>query len=1827
MSYFADSAWKSIDKKIAKTKLQSDIAVGKKLLVMVPALSEGATLDLATTLASRCAADNTVDLTLKIAQVVTASWSSSGFNNAKDQRWLDERGNLAYYRSNLPLVPGKVSLVVLCGADRVTDAGSLDDFYRCDLETVWQIEMRGSFQSWTRVKLQSIGLAYDQPSELREFDRLMKPLLEQGRADLLQISAWFEALDLNAASTIREAQRIMLGRYQAFQLPKFSKFQLGRTRVSLGPYIEKAHAFFTYALFLDNKERDKADKAIRQILSCIDRREDTGLPLDDEDVRGPYETREAFLEGLNNYIQTEDHDDRERLRQCDFVTIIDKILKFRKKGEKKDPDPFRKLSGSPVEMVLYSLWQTFRDFKRDKRFNNAELQRVEIACDHFKHDYESAADVSDATIDRTDSARQYLMRLLGGVDGLVAARVEVSGADVQNVPVACRLASEEVACSYSKTAEPRLEFSVYFFHDADDNPYRRKFAWRLPEIQTYRLSEGLLHWAKDALEEDHGVWKLPVFHLPYYEELLRATDDEETRRVMLHCIRDAHQDDAKWTNLLGREWLASGDILLPHLKRLADKYTRFISAAYISGLHVALFGDEWTQLRQAYTAACESVVDDGSTSVSQMLAMLIRTFLVVQRRSAEFGVAWGTEPYERSAVATVLHPAVLEMLEAKIVFLFSCFNAAVASEQRRDDRSKAFAEKIWNGYVDLASIQSPIAGLLYNTDLNLDTNIRGQELIHRIGSPEQSEATLSTRLLLRYESVNEEEEVTDTEMFRESRESKLLFRLMTDYFRLHPHARDGLAIAVYRNQDIQTVIAAVHQYLNKLADEKDRRYYALSPERQKPYAIGVTIFTESGDDVDVARWIDQWRERWEAAETEGKFQAYRRCRFAVAHRIVQTTQLLSFQRLINDNLEADIVVLYDFIGAGQGGNRFTEVTPFDITTRTLKFPILEKSCCAVRHPTDSYKRSRVMSNLQFNMGMLHTQIMHRLKNQGVQPGREFVVLGIGDFAPWRGVIDALHAKAEWVICIDPNMDDRLIKIPAGENRREREIIGFGSGVGSHGEANYTISTEQFSLADIHVRLAASIQEVYAACNWSGDDCEAAAKSVLHEARELSGLSLVRATGVGHYIRDFMAYSLTRKILREKRKVLCDNLVSLDAYRHWFDLSDNERRPDLMWLTAWLDENKRVCISIRLIECKLAQQSEEHLIKARAQINNGLRVLVPAFAPRNKNDGALGEDIRPDQRYWWLQLHRLIASKAEIENREQFEVLSALERLAEGDYEIEWGAAVFAFWSDSDAAFPTRIGSWTVGEADELKTDIYVMGNEFVRRLALNGTGFPVTWREWEDLASTGHGNVCDGLEDIELPPGDDDDEDSPLWADQDDGEKSEDFEPSEQGLEKEAPQVEIQETELSHISPDSEFQPVATDLIPDQTSALDEPRAFLPIITEPEKDFIAEFQTFPKRILLGRTLSGGKPVYWEFGHPELANRHMLVFGTSGMGKTYAIQCLLSEFGRVGQNSLIIDYTDGFIPSKLEKATATCLKPKQHFIQQAPLPIRPFKVQVSHEAGMEFPDSPITIGKRVASIFKSVYELGNQQFPILIDAISEGVERFGDNFSLNRLLEILQTYIEDDIHGTATVRTTVSKLKPFIQSNPFSDDVNGIGWQELFSDVDCRCHVFQFFKVDKHSARALIEFVLWDLYAFVSSHGNENTPRVVVLDEVQNLDLGPDAPVAKYLTEGRKHGLAMITATQTVKGVGGVNDARVSRFFQAEQKLFFKPTENEMREHAQLLHNAISNVSVQDWATRLASLQKGECWSLGRSLNEATGKLVFQAQRIRITSLEERGFNA
>ncbi len=1817
MNYFASTIRNHIRRQI--DRFRSESSKGRKMIFMVPAMPETTMLSVADAIASFCLQDDGLLLTQKIAATLTDAWSPEGQRVVREKGWKDERGNLTYYR-NMPERPDKCTLIVLCGADRVTDAGGLSDFHTCEPYMVWRIDMRQSFKNWMVEKLNHIGIKDYTSDYFATFDRIIKPLLTCGRGDLLQISDWLEELDLNNATDVADIPRIMLGSLQKFGLPLFGRFPLGQKRKQFSLYINKSAEFYNYTMFLEARQRDKAIKAIDKVLAVIREGEDPGIPLEDEDVCASYGSGEQFLEGLKKYIEADDQTERAKLLQCDFVVIWDKILKFKVQEKKAKRESVRKLSGSPVEVLLTATWMTLRDFYLEhKGKTELTIEAISITPDLFKHDVDSGDDIAE----NSELARRYLTRLLGGIDPFISQHVNLRNAYGSEVEFSCGLLSPAINCRYSKSAEPVLEFSIVI--SSKFNPLRRKFGWRLPEHHMYRLSVDLLYRAKAAIGELSGIHKLPVYHISYYEELLQATADEEIRRVLLHSIRDERDNKKVLTNLLSGEWAQENDPLSSKLKILAEKYDTFIGDAACNGIFATLFVAQsvWADLRRAYEDVFKEASSMTDIGQSSLVGMLIRAFLIIEPRPLHLGITWHADFHEKSGVATVLHPSVVEMLEAQVVYLTRCFNYAANKELGQTPGKDVFRAHIWRAYVDLSSIQSPLAGLLFNQQHNLDANVRGQELIHRIGSSDSTDTPLSTRLLLQYnEGTEDDNSLSDTEMFRETSESKLLLRLMQDYFDLHPHARDGLSVAVFRNKDIQPVIAAVHAYLKILAKkptaQQANKRYVLNQDRNRPYAISVTLFTESNDETDVSSWVQQWRERWEAAETESKYDLYRRCRFSIAHRIIEKDGLDSFQKLINEQFEADIAVFYNFIGAGEGVNNFEKVDTFDVTSRDLKFPILEKACCTISNPADRYRRKRVVSNRQFALGADHANLLHSLQSGTHQIGT--IVVGAGDFTPWRGLIDCLHKKAEWIICIDPNMDERLIKSPLVESGNEREIIGFGSGVGSHGEDNYTVSTEQFSFADILYRLKAAIKSLYASgAGWSTEECEAVAKGILNIAPELSGLSLVRATGVGdEYIRDFMAYALSRKMLQANDSPLCESLISLDAYRHWFDLSDNMRRPDLIWMRVEIGLNNRLHIKMHLIECKLGQQSPEHVNKAQSQIDNGLKVLSSAFAPLlGDTSGVSLEDERPDRRYWWMQLHRLIASKTEVNKSRYPDVLTALERLAEGDFEVSWDASVFAFWINRDDEIK-RIGYWiSAGCYPPVTANVYSIGGSFVRRLITDPEVGDINWAAFSD-----QGNEI-VVEEVEIIPSEVDDDYTP-WEDEDSEDDTNDApietvvdvgELSSNIVTAENAGDEETFSQKDDISPEPTIPMVAVGMggtIEDATALQTAPEK--PVETGCGLNRLG-------RILLGKTVSSDQPVYWEFGHSDMVNRHILIFGSSGQGKTYAIQCMLCEMSKFRQNSLIVDYTNGFLPNHLEGVAKEVLNPRQYVVRQEPLPINPFLPQVSDNGGIVIQENSNAIAKRIAGLFDSVYNIGNQQYSVLHRAIIEGVDSLESGMNLDHMLSLIEAMAEDKRYKTYA-QSLYNKLRPFILDQPFSSGSEGFDWDYLFLKQDPLCNIFQLAGMDMYSGRLITEFILWDLYGHLQSKGKKTDPKVIVLDEVQNLDHKDGSPLSKYLREGRKFGLSLILATQTMSDMK--KDER-DRMFQAEHKLFFKPADTELKAFADIAALA-TRQKVDDWIRKLSSLSKGECYSIGKTLSPDGERLVSRALKIHITALEERSFN-
>ncbi|NMA47277.1 MAG: ATP-binding protein [Lentisphaerae bacterium] len=1850
MNYLAQCYAAHITGELDKYR-EAPLVSSPKMLFTIPDLPEGSMLAVAGAIHAATYAAPDVQLTLKVASVVADTWSDTGKDTLRSMGWYDEHGNLTHYR-NLPAAPNKCHIIILCGADRVTDASSLADFHRCDPATIWESEMKWgnekapSFKGWIMQKLQASGFTDISEKDLSTINRILTPIFACGRGDLISIDNWLSKQDFSHLDSVAEVPGYLLANLQDFGLPVLARFPI-RTRKRLEPYINKAEGFFNYNLFMEPSPKKKAIEAVAGLRESLDEGEPLPFTLDD-DVIGPYQSAEAFLEGLIEYIRNENSSDRARLLRCDFVFISDKILKFKKaktNTKKKDTPHF--LHGNPVEVLLSALWQSLKEFSKSNRHEDERrIEHISIIGRRFKHNQDDSSDNEETA----ELAENYLQRLLGGIDELVKDQVLIAGPDGEDIAISCSIINSEMTCPYSSTAEPALEFDVEIQGGLE--PFKRHFVWLLPDHHQFRLSVDLLKLASEKVAASSELYNLPVFHLLYYEELLNTSSEHEIRQILLHAIQSAVGSGKVLTNLLSPEWVKMTDPLKGDLEKLALCYRTFLEEARSQGLFTAIFAQNgrWHDLRKAYQETMQKATAYVENAQSSMMGMLTRAFLVVYPRSVDLGESWHAETHESSGVATILHPSVLEMFQAQTVFLFHCFNNRVKEEIRRDQPNNAFKPFAWQRYVDLAAIQSPLVGLLDEND-NLSTDVRGEGLVHRIGKAPMADALLSTRLKLQYgEDAGDERNFSDKEMFRESSESKQLTLLMLDYFRLHPHARDGLSIAVYRNKDIQPLIAAVHAYLKNLAkkievtdDDEDKRYI-LGLERQHPYAISVTLFTESPDESAAAMWVQQWRERWEAAETEKAYELYRYCRFSIAHRIIEQGDQGAFVKLIKEHFEADIAVLYDFVGACSGSS-FEKVNEFDITSHKLMYPILEKACCSTNDPHGQYRRQRITSNRQFGLADKHANLLHSLRTKTSQPGTLVVATGV--FNPWIELVNRLHEKAEWVVCIDPNMDERLIKPGDKTSGNKRDIIGFGSGVGNQGEDNYTISTEAFTLENIQRRVSQAIKELYVPeASWTPDECKESAEKIIATASTLSGLSLVRATGVhDNYIHDFMAYALSRMMLQsgEGESLLCETLVSLDAYRHWFDLAENNTRPDLMWLQVAIKDDGRLHVRIQLVECKLGSKPSDYVNKAQGQIDNGLLVLAAAFAPNTA-----GSEQRPDKRYWWMQLHRLIACKTEVERGRYQAARDALERLAEGDFKLSWAASVFLFGINGEDEI-RRSYYWPSAGMPGITGNVYEIGGGFVRRLCCGSDAVPIDWSslngQGEGLAAPSGSDDCRFAQDDYAANDDDEDDDddsaddgAELAAERAAAERAaaERAAAERAAAERAAAERAAEKAAAEKAAADGEK--IAGDGASTPASIVmplpPSPQAIAPVIVShpaglvqvadfgatDETDIILPSSIKPAKILLGTSIPGDQPVYWEFNHPELPNRHMIIFGSSGQGKTYAIQAILCEMQKLQQHSLIVDYTNGFLPNQLEEMTQVVLHPTQHVVRNNPLPINPFLAQTSDDGGIEFTETPNNIAKRIAGLFDSVYAIGDQQYSCLHQVIMDGVARWGTEMDLEKMLAMLDE-LRESKESKSPALSLSNKLRPFVLDRPFASGPSSYNWDQLFSAPETLCNIFQLYGMDTHSGRLITEFILWDLYGFLQARGVKTNPKVIVLDEVQNLDHREDSPLAKYLREGRKFGISLMLATQSMSGMKA---DEITRMFLADQQLFFRPSDTEMKNFAKIL-SQIDRRSADEWIRRLSALGKGECYSIGQQWDPMRNKLVKKAVKIRITPLEERGF--
>ncbi len=1668
--------------------------------------------------------------------------------------WYNEGDNLTSVRNRVRDPDSEDTLVsVIAGYDHIDDRASLQDFFHLNDRAIWDICLRRSFEDWVVAKFSEALDASDYASAMEQIADALKTIYDHGLANLAGISTYLEKLDLGSVATGREAYRLVLRSLAAFRLPAMPGLARDARGRTLAAYLGPAQEFVNYGAFLEDSARKKALKAIADYRS-----EDPQLP--DEEVLGEFNSRDDLLESLSRYIEGASATDRERLMMADFVYIRDRVLGYRRRTPDIPPrkPSVRKLSGLPPEVFLRAIWLTLGDYCADAKKESVVLEEglhaITVRGRLFRHDFDAGGEGLAGVEADADLARAFLQKVLGGVDRLLEEHIQLGeGWGREPVALSSFLCPDERNTEFefqkTTTAEPALRFDVIL--EGSNGPYRREFLWRLPQDHQSRLLVNLCDWALDGFRR--GGNALPAYAVPYLPQVFMARDEGEVNRLIGVAVGQESRRMA--VDVLSARDIAVGDPALTPMRVLSDRFQAFLREFEVSGFFAAL-DSRYAELRQAYVQACDAIIHHSDES--SLHPLLTKAFLLVDKDSAA-QEHWKWQRYLEYSVASPLHPAVLDMLHHQHAFLCESF-CVRAEEGLREADSRRFSERSWNNMFDLAQIVRPVFGTLKDASPTLDSDVRSYGYIHLVGHCPSTPGQISSRLLLEYDDSEDEDDITDEELFQETRNSALVCSTLLDYRDLHPHADDGIAVGAYCGAEIQPIVAGIDAFLKEILGQRDDR----------PYGLKITVFSTGRDDSSVTRWLDAWRNRWQEAEFSSKKRHYENCRISIAYRVVSSEgHHEQLAKLLRDTA-LDVMFFTDFVRAGM--SYFEDADPQEFPDDSFRqFPVLEKACCRVRGGGTASQRERVLSHRRFTLAARHAEVMARIGRGRVLPDWQHAVIDRSDFTPWESVMSAAHESSAWVVCIDPNVDDQLLRKTTPDGVRQREIIGFGTGVGAHGENNYTVSTEQFALVDVRRRVGSQLSARLGP--WEAAVCERVAASLISEASGMAGLSVVKATGPSEYVRDYVGYATLRKLLARDAAAFCDEMISLDAFRHWFDDAPTGIRPDLLRLRASI-VGGYFDIDAQILECKLAHSSESHLSKAYDQVASGLAWLLTCFRPRRQGD-PIGINDRPDQRYWWMQMHRLLGTRGSADRRSYRETLSALERLAEGFFSITWHGAVVALWTDSDRDTLQREAEWHLQiEGDDVIIPALTSGGALVRSVCLAGTtadlfagvpGIRRTFRVAPQEAQTTS---------IVARP------DEPAAS-------REDAQPA---------------LEVTRPGGGASEAPPATEQPPSSTSPA----------TAPQERVV-------DRVLLGHMLPSRREVYWEFGHPDLPNRHILVFGASGTGKTYTIQAILCELGKAGQNALIVDYTNGFTNNQLEQAVRERLNPQQHLVRREPLPINPFRQQCDLLDDEPLEEDATITAQRVTGVFSEVYQLGDQQKSALYSAIRDGVTDEGAAFSLEGLVRRLEAMRAAGGPVATSAATALSRIRPFVDMEPFGQE-DPSSWETLYADTESRCHIIQLAGFSRDVARLITEFSLVDLYRYYRAQGSKDRPRVVVLDEVQNLDHSLGSPLSQLLTEGRKFGISLVLATQTLSSLD--KDAR-DRLFQASHKLFFKPADTELKSFAQILADA-TDEKADEWVKRLSSLARGECYSLGPARNPSTGGLDMKKYfKTRIEALEQR----
>lgn len=1682
--------------------------------------------------------------------------------------YIDLDGSMTRWRNNSTEVESqyKKTLILLMGTEVVPDKGGLADFYKISPEIILNI-IKKDYSIWFKEILRENGI---DEKYLKALNTLFTSLFKNVNTDLIKLSNLVDYLGELELFTIDDIiQEICMRLDKDWGIPSISTEKkapkannLLKGKLKSAEIIDKSFKFITRIQFKKGTTKSAYSKLIQKIDKYAEEknidREDK-FPLDTQIFNNYEEFKENLLDFIEgkNYLEL-----RDKFIKIDF-SLIDDILNLKLPTEPTTPkDKTNKIFGEPIEAYITMISESILEYKKEYR----ELpESLEIRVSSIK--------LSNCS---TDEEKDHLYSLicmcLGGIieylqinEGILAENINISY--IKNLDpfnkesINNGLIDVPITKSSNINELSKITFDIRV--RGEEKARKKEYIYCFSPVDSWIVDFIILN-NSNLLDINYSTVKVPLYiKASNLSDYFKCESDEEFFMKLYKISTQVY--DGEYQTIIGSE--LENEEINNEFGNLIYEYKKLLNIISNNGYYYTLINDNYNKrVFMRYSSLLKVARDnyDNLTSTQrESLFLLLNMFLIGEKSFNEF-----KSNKCNSILIPAYHPVMLEKMYYKVEYLKNSLEEVVSFINIDKVNNEKKLSKILSYNYRMCSITSGLDAYCFNGNrLITSDKIHGRYAIYAMDN--------SAYNLISDKSYDsnfvEDSEIDKKELIKRTHKSNIITQNIVDYLKTFPARVDGINILFVNPDDMQHIVAGVHDAVEHLKDKINTVNINIR--------IVVPKNRVGGSDY-LKFWLDN------CFEDDGNTNistCINYIDFESSKLQNQLTKIIDFE---------DLTYIYKILNESEIG--FVKVSNESIYEE-CKYPsVYTPMPISVTQET----RAVDISQRQFITSNEHLQLTHKYMRPNEIESMYRVVKKLQVVEKKRELVDYIHEKSNWVVCLDETIDKNLL------NTDNSKIIGFSTGQGVFGELNTTVSARSDILLDVQMKLKNKLMSKFT--KWLPEIADKAANNCIDISKDLDGSKMLKALNPHDYeIHNYLAYVLTMQSIHmnnDDNRYVIRTLINLDNYMHWFDNNigvevnrESKLRPDFLVLEVEKNDelfDKEIPLKIKatVIECKMAKESETYIEEAKNQIIEGITVLAQNFSQLNKS---------VNRRYWYNQLYRaLIFSKIKISDNEPgYDVLiDKISNIYEVKFEIEWNGKVYAYWIDrNDDKFTVE----EIKEREDIefnlnKLEVYTGGQLFIQKLLLPKESREIDLEFNEDIEVTQEKSQfalevlevnIDEFDDIFSDINENDEEEDEVYTDRRD-----------ENQDKEG-------TKLSSVAENNYNDNNGYEMGKDNK---------LSQIVSDNLEGVKEEKESDIRFLLGEDIRTKEKIYWEYKHKQLNNRHLLINGNSGSGKTYCIQTLILEATRNNISTIVFDYTDGFTRSKLSPLLLESLGDKfeERYVKYQKFPINPFKRGKDTFNGQEFDEPYVDVANRIASSFKNVYNFGPQQRNTIYSAVLEGIKMYGDNMTLSLLEEKLNEI------GDNTASTVISKIKPLVDYDPFQQD-SSFSWENIISK-NGEMYVIQLSGFDREIQVILTDLILWDIWNYAVRNGNEEVPIPLVLDEAQNLSHGENTPSGKILAEGRKFGISGWYATQFMKG--RLDSGEIGNLQQAAQKLYFSPPEESIVEVSKYID--ISSDGSKMWAEKLSKLTKGYCVTTGYKAKE--NKIdKYEPKIIKITSLEER----